>query len=118
MNIPCAHGQRAFGKSGYSLAAMITLAWNSIVSYTSLPLTCLGVLGGVGFFVSCLFILAVVVRRMVLSIGVPGYASTVILITLFGSLNLLGIGIVGEYLIRIIREQNKPRIENLFVTRK
>lgn len=107
INIKVEHNQRAFGKSHYTFTKLISLTLNNIIHYSSLPLRILGIIGMFGFIFSFVFILFTLVQRLFLGISFPGYASTVILISFFGGLNLLAIGIIGEYLIRIIKEQQK-----------
>ena len=113
-NIEVKHNEREFGKSNYTTKTLISLALDNLINYTSLPLAILGIIGFLAFIVSSIFIIIIIIQKLFFSISIPGYASTVILISFFGSLNLLGIGIVGEYLIRIIREQHKPKLESLF----
>lgn len=107
INIEVEHNERAFGKSQYTLRKLISLTLNSIIYYSAWPLKTLGGLGVFGFSFSMIFILYTLLRKLFWGISFPGYASTVILISFFGGLNLLAVGIIGEYLIRILREQQK-----------
>lgn len=113
INIKVRHDVRAYGKGNYTLSKLINLSFNNIIHYSSLPLRFLGMIGIAGFMLSLLYMIAVLVQRVFLGTSVPGYASIVLLISFFGGLNLLGFGIVGEYLLRIIREQQKPDLESL-----
>lgn len=113
ININVKHDERRFGKGNYSLAQLLNLTANNIVHYSSLPLRFLGFSGIITFLVSALFVCIVFVKRVFLGISIPGYASTVLLIAFFGGMNLLGVGIIGEYLIRIIKEQQKPMLDEL-----
>lgn len=112
-NIKVEHNSREFGKTNYTFPKLMTLAINGILYYSSLPLRILGVIGIMGFLGSMLFIFSIVIRKLMIDIDFPGYASTVSLISFFGGLNLFAFGIIGEYLIRIIREQQKPKLEDL-----
>lgn len=113
INIEVAHEKRAYGKGNYSLPRLISLSLNNVIHYSSLPLKAVGIAGVAGFLGSVVFIAVTLVRKLFFGIAFPGYASTVSLISLFGGLQLLGIGIIGEYLIRIIREQQKPDLDDL-----
>ena len=66
----------------------------------------------VGFLVSLfsfLYMVLVVLSTIVLGRDVPGYSSTITLILFFGGLNLLSVGILGEYIGRIYTEvKNRP----------
>jgi polyisoprenyl-phosphate glycosyltransferase len=73
----------------------------------------LGYTGLTIFFLSLLFIIIIIIRRLFFDISLAGYASIVVLISFFGGIQLLGIGIIGEYLIRIIQEQKKLNLADL-----
>ena len=107
------HGDRDFGKTNYTLPKLIHLALNSILHYSSLPLRFMAFVGLIGFIGSMIFIISIIVRRLMLDIEIPGYASTVTLISFFGGLNLFAVGLIGEYLIRVIREQQKVKLSDL-----
>lgn len=115
VNLEIKHYQRRFGKSQYKTSRLFKLAFNNIVQESSFPLKLMGITGFAVFILSNLFILVIVIQKVFFSISVPGYASSVALIAFFGGLNLLGLGIIGEYLIRIIKEQRKVRLEDLYI---
>ncbi|TVZ28203.1 dolichol-phosphate mannosyltransferase/undecaprenyl-phosphate 4-deoxy-4-formamido-L-arabinose transferase [Gillisia sp. Hel_I_86] len=112
-NIKVDHENRMFESTNYNLSKLITLSLNGILYYSSLPLRILGFIGIIGFLGSMIFIFSIVFRKLLIGIDYPGYASTVSLISFFGGLNLLAFGIIGEYLIRIIKEQQKTELEDL-----
>ncbi|MEJ7820913.1 MAG: glycosyltransferase [Chitinophagaceae bacterium] len=113
INIHVEHHSRQFGRSNYTLRMLISLTLNNILHYSSLPLKFMGIVGIAGFIFSMLFIMATITRKIFYEIDYPGYTSTVSLISFFGGLNLLAVGLIGEYLIRIIKEQQKPNLEGL-----
>lgn len=102
--------ERFAGESKYPLSKMLALAWEGISSFTPMPLhiiTGLGVL--VSVFSALLGFWAVAVRLLT-DVSVPGWASTVVPIYFLGGLQLLGIGVLGEYLSKIYMEVKKrPR---------
>lgn len=112
INIEVAHENRQFGKSHYTLARLISLSLNNILHYSSLPLKLVGFIGIAGFLFSFFFIGWILIRKLFLGLTFPGYASTVTLISFFGGLNLFALGLIGEYLIRIIKEQQKVNLES------
>jgi glycosyltransferase involved in cell wall biosynthesis len=113
MNVEVVHSPRKFGKSHYSLHKMISLALNDLIHYSSLPLKIMGFIGIFGFLFSLFFIVLTLIKRIFFNIDFPGYTSTVTLICFFGGLNLFAVGIIGEYLIRIMKEQQKPKLNDL-----
>ncbi len=112
-NIQVSHRDREYGQSSYTIGKLITLTLNNILMFSSLPLKLMGYIGFSGFVFSVLFIAVILLRKFFGGIDFPGYTSTVVLISFFGGLNLLGVGLIGEYLIRIIKEQSKPRLEDM-----
>ena len=113
INVKVEHNSREFGDTNYTFQKLISLALNGILYYSSLPLRILGIVGIIGFLGSMIFIFSVIFRKLVVGIDFPGYASTVTLISFFGGLNLFAFGIIGEYLLRIIKEQQKPNLKDL-----
>jgi glycosyltransferase involved in cell wall biosynthesis len=89
--------RRAEGKSGWTLAKRIEYMLDSLYSFTDLPVRLLAIVGALGLGVGIAFGLMIVVLRLAGSIPVTGYAATIVTIVFFGSLNMLGLGIVGAY---------------------
>lgn len=112
-SIEVEHYERSYDKSNYSLPQLVNLALNTILHYSSIPLRILAFVGLAGFIGSIIFILSVIIRKLMLDIEFPGYASTVSLISFFGGLNLFALGLIGEYLIRVIKEQQKLKLSDL-----
>jgi glycosyltransferase involved in cell wall biosynthesis len=116
-NIEVKHKQRKYGKSNYNLFKLISLTLNNVINYSSLPLQILGTIGGIIFAFSIIFIMIILIRRLFFSLTFPGWASVVILVTFFGGINMFAIGLIGEYLIRIIKQQHKPNLGDLYIER-
>lgn len=96
--------KRSAGQSAWSYWKLWKLSLDGIFSSSTAPLrfwTYFGAIIGVLMMLYSLFLL---VRTLIFGIDVPGYASTVILIMTFGSLNLFALGIIGEYVGRIYTE--------------
>lgn len=115
-SIEVEHYERNYDKSNYSLPQLVNLALNTILHYSSIPLRILAFVGLAGFIGSIIFIISVIIRKLMLDIEFPGYASTVSLISFFGGLNLFALGLIGEYLIRVIKEQQKMKLSDLIKT--
>lgn len=113
MNIEVKHNAREFGSSNYTLKKLIKHSLNNIIHYSSLPLKIVGITGILGFLFSIFYIIYIIGRKLIIGIDYPGYASTVSLISFFGGLNLFAVGLIGEYLIRIIKEQQKQDLSTL-----
>ncbi len=64
-------------------------------------------MGGIGALLTLLYALFIIIRVLVKGIDVPGYASLLVAVLFFGSLQLIGIGVLGEYIGRIYMEAKR-----------
>jgi glycosyltransferase involved in cell wall biosynthesis len=95
---------RAAGVSKFSGFALWNFALEGFTSFSTAPLkiwTYLGALGAVGTFIYAVFI---VFYTVIHGVGVPGYASLLVAVLFFGSVQLMSIGLLGEYIGRIYLE--------------
>lgn len=109
-SIPYDPGVRTHGKSQYSLRKMLSLAWKGLSSFSLMPLR-LGILIGLlGSLFSLLGALYSILGKLFDSATVPGWTSTMMLLSLLFFLLFTYLGILGEYLGRILVEvQGRPR---------
>jgi undecaprenyl-phosphate 4-deoxy-4-formamido-L-arabinose transferase len=103
------HDPRADGESGYTLRMLVRHAFNMLTGFSSLPLK-LASLAGLAFAAfGGLVLIYVVVRYLIHGSAVPGFAFLASIVSLFSGVQLLTIGVIGEYLARIhFRTMNKP----------
>jgi glycosyltransferase involved in cell wall biosynthesis len=102
--------ERFAGESKYSLRKMISLALNGITSLSVVPLRLITATGFVVSVFSFLMIVWVVYGSIFLHAVVPGWASTVIPVYFLGGIQLVSIGILGEYVAKIYLEtKRRPR---------
>lgn len=94
---------RTAGETKYPLKSMIALAWNGISNFSIVPLRLVTFMGFMVCFVS-LFFISYVIYRWSQQGTIVGWASTVTIITLFSGLQLLSLGIIGEYLAKVFVE--------------
>lgn len=95
---------RVAGTTKWNYPKLVRLALDGIMSFSTAPLrlaTWAGLTVSLGAIAYALFI---VVRTLVAGIDVPGYASLLVAVLLLGGLQLLGLGIIGEYLGRVFTE--------------
>ncbi len=103
-------GERFAGESKYPLKKMLLLALDGITSFSSMPLRMVSMLGIVVSLISLGMILWVLWVKLFTSHALPGWASSVIPIYLLGGIQLLSIGVVGEYVAKIYFEtKRRPR---------
>jgi dolichol-phosphate mannosyltransferase len=101
-----------FGRSTNSLIKNIDWAKKGIFSFSNAPLTMLTSIGLVALLLSTLIALITVVLRLLVPEIAPKGITTVLVVTLmFGSFNLFAIGMVGEYVAKIMAEvKGRPRL--------
>ncbi len=101
--------ERVAGSTKFNGWRLWNLALEGITSFSTEPLRMWTYLGAVVAAVSFLFIIFMVLKVLIDGIDVPGYASVVVAVTFFGGLQLIGIGIIGEYLGRsYIESKRRP----------
>jgi glycosyltransferase involved in cell wall biosynthesis len=104
--------ERQEGKSAWSLRKKLDYMNDSIFAFTDLPVRWLTRLGAAGLAVSLVLGGVVLAARLMGFITVPGYTMTVLVVIFFGTLNMLGLGIVGAYAWRAY-ENSKRRPQAL-----
>jgi len=102
-------GNREKGKSSWNYRQLFSLAINGITSFTNVPLRISTVLGVLVSLLSFTYMLVVFVKALFWGDPVRGYPSTAMLILFLGGIQLLSLGIIGEYIGRIYNEtKNRP----------
>lgn len=101
---------REAGESKYPLKKMLSFAWKGITAFSTAPLrmiTVLGLVSGVASFSLILWVLAV---RLFTVDAVPGWASVLLPLLFIGSVQLICLGIIGEYMSKIYEEvKRRPK---------
>ncbi len=95
---------RAAGKSKFSGFKLWNFALEGFTSFSTAPLKVWTYLGTLGAVVALLYAMFIMVRTLVFGNQVPGYASIFVAVTFFGSVQLISIGVLGEYIGRIYME--------------
>jgi putative glycosyltransferase len=96
--------KRSKGVSSYKLGRKISLAVNSVTSFSNRPLEMIFYLGAVILVLSLTAAALLIVRRLFFGQLLPGWASTMVALCFMGGLNLFCVGIVGIYLAKVFGE--------------
>ena len=102
VGVPVRHEKRSDGRTGYTLRKQIRLFSNLLINNSSLLLRLVGQFGIVIALLSLGLAAYTVYRYLAHGVSVQGWTSLFVAILFFGGLLLFSIGVVGEYLIRII----------------
>ena len=95
---------RAAGETKWNYGKLINLAIDGITSFTTAPLRISTYIGSLVSLIAFLYIAYLVIRPLFGVPTVPGYASTMAVVLFMGGVQLLSIGIIGEYVARIFNE--------------
>jgi glycosyltransferase involved in cell wall biosynthesis len=98
---------RTSGESKFSGWKLWNFALEGITGFSSAPLKFWTYFGSVWAILTALYAIYMVFKTLILGIDVPGYASLLVAILFFGSIQLMGIGILGEYIGRIFTETKR-----------
>ena len=106
--IPYTACERAAGTTKWSFRKLMNYAIEGIIGFSTAPLRLATYLGIFTAFVAALYLIVVVLQKLIAGIDVPGYATIIVLILFLGGMQLLCIGIIGEYVGKTF-EQSKDR---------
>ncbi len=97
------------GKTKLNLLSLFNLAFDGLTSFSIMPLRLASIIGFLSAVTGFLYGATIVIKTIFFHEPVAGFTSLVVLITFFGGIQLLSIGIIGEYIGRIFNEtKNRP----------
>ena len=107
--IPYVAQERHAGTTNWSFWKLLKYALDGIISYTTFPLKIATGIGAVMSTLSLIYMMVVVIQKLFFGIAFPGYATIVVSILLIGGLQMIMLGIIGEYIARIyIQGKHRP----------
>jgi glycosyltransferase involved in cell wall biosynthesis len=99
------------GQSGYTFKKLLKIAMDGIFSFSSVPIRTITMLGVVGLLFAFVYSILVIYESVIHGITVKGFATQIIIMLFFGSLTLICLGIIGEYIVRIYDEvRDRPYV--------
>lgn len=108
-NVEYARNERFAGESKYPLKKMLAFAWDGITSFSIKPIRFVTMTGFLIFIVSLLIIIYSLIRK-IMGYTVTGWTFLACSIWVLGGIQLLGLGIIGEYIGKIYNEvKQRPR---------
>ena len=102
--LPYQPEERASGESKWKPRKLLRYGINGIVSFSTAPLKISTWVGLIMSFVSFLYLVVILVQKIFFSVDIPGYPTIVGLTLLIGGIELLCLGIIGEYLAKMYSE--------------
>ena len=100
---------RLYGKTNYPLKKMIRLAFDGITAFSDKPLKMASAIGIISAIISLLAIIYALLSHFIFDSAVSGWTSLIISVLFIGGVQLITIGIIGEYIARINNDvRNRP----------
>lgn len=96
--------QRNAGQTSWSFRKLFKYAIHGIEAFTTAPLNIATYVGGLSALLSGIYMLVVFIQKLFFGIDVPGYATLVVLILFIGGIQMLMLGIMGQYIAKIYIE--------------
>ncbi len=93
--------ERKGGQSKYSWRALWKLAFNGLFNFSEAPIRFIGLVGFITILVSLAYLVITIYKKLVFGTVPEGFTALIFAIVLFSGVQLLSIGILGEYILRI-----------------
>ncbi|MBR6750025.1 MAG: glycosyltransferase, partial [Bacteroidaceae bacterium] len=107
--IICDQQERVAGQSKWKFFSLLNLAIEGLTSFSVTPLRLSSILGGVVSIIAFVYMIIIITKTLIWGEPVAGYPSLMCIILFLGGIQLLSLGIIGEYLGRIFNEtKNRP----------
>jgi glycosyltransferase involved in cell wall biosynthesis len=104
IGVPYERPQRAAGSTKWNIWSLWNFALDGLFSFSTLPLRVWTYIGGIVALLAFAYGSFIVVRTLILGVVIPGYASLLTVVLFLGGVQLLSIGVLGEYLGRLFIE--------------
>ena len=98
---------RAAGETKWNYLKLANFAIDGITSFTTAPLRIASLFGGIISFAAFIYIIVIVARTLLIGTDLAGYPSMMAVILFLGGVQLLSLGIIGEYVGRIFNESKQ-----------
>lgn len=98
---------RKAGNTQYSIKQLFKLAMNGIFNFSEFPIKFISFLGFSTIFISVIYFVITLIKKFTIGYVPDGFTAIIFLIILFGGVQLISIGIIGEYLLRVFFQVKK-----------
>jgi len=106
--------ERVAGDPKYSIRMLIRLAYNGIFNFSEYPIKFIQRIGLISILASCGYLVTVILKKFIWGTVPQGFTTLLFMIIFFSGVQLIAIGVIGEYILRIFFQvKNRP----LFIVR-
>ena len=107
--IPYEAAERFAGTTKWSFTKLLKYAMEGIISFSTLPLQLATFFGAIVSAIAVIYGIVIIAQTLITGIDVPGYATTIVVVLFLGGVQLLVMGILGEYLAKTyIQGKHRP----------
>lgn len=106
-NVLVEHDERKYGKSGYTFGRLVKDLFNNILTNSSFPLMLVRDIGVGSLGISIILGLFILIRYFCQGTSIVGWTSLILLIVFYSGLLLFAVGVIGDYLMKILNEAKK-----------
>lgn len=107
--IPYEAAERFAGTTKWSFTKLLKYAMEGIISFSTLPLQLATFFGAIVSAIAIIYGIVIIAQTLITGIDVPGYATTIVVVLFLGGVQLLLMGILGEYLAKTyIQGKHRP----------
>lgn len=104
IGVPYVRPARAAGETKFNFWKLWNFALDGIVSFSTAPLRVWSYVGAVVALLSFLYASFIIMKTLITGSDVPGYASLLVFVLFFGSVQMISVGVLGEYISRLFVE--------------
>src|SRR6185295_5093490 len=102
--VPFTAAERLTGQTTFNRRRLVRLGWDGLTSFSDFPLRIMNVLGALIAVAAVPYGLWIAVRTLVYGVDVPGWATLTVAVMLLGGLQLLFLGVIGQYIRNVFIE--------------
>ena len=107
--IPYEAAERFAGTTKWSFTKLLKYAMEGIISFSTLPVQLATFFGAIVSAIAIIYGIVIIAQTLITGIDVPGYATTIVVVLFLGGVQLLVMGILGEYLAKtFIQGKHRP----------
>jgi dolichol-phosphate mannosyltransferase len=96
--------EREFGRSRWTFGKKITYLLDGLLGYSFLPIRLMSLIGGIVAMLGFLYALVIIVTKLFWGLPIEGWAPIMVTILAIGGLQMLMLGVIGEYLWRVLAQ--------------
>ncbi len=108
--MPYEVNKRIHGQSSWSILSLFRYAINGIIGFSTIPLKLATFTGTISFLASIIYGIIIIIQKLTVGIDIAGYPTIVCLILFIGGIQMILLGIIGEYLGKTYIETKKRPI--------